>query len=397
MVFTKNDILLESSLYGEIERISTACDMMIESFIDGSDEDTFEEAGNKVFNSIKSAASSIIEKIKKFIQDSVKSIREKMDKRKIQKAIDTLKNFDMKDAEKMFKVKKGPDVLKAYNLLMKYEDLVEKYVDQIDTLFEGVKDSKRIQKLTKFAEEVNRNSDKIISEINDILTSPDRQITYNKNRYEAILRLGLSMDGNYEQFGNRIAEATNKLNNKINETFQSITESVILMQEAEEVDRAAAETKSGLMGQLNRLKGFVVKHKKAVIAISSAVAVTAAGVLIYKNTPDQKLKRYDKKRGEITKTLDKYQDELKSLHVSVQDPDNPMRVDLTNPKDPFAGWDPMKSDPTKDKSTFGRFLNNAINETELKKQEAELKMKDLDGKIARVKSKSKKYQTNSSK
>ena len=42
MVFTKNDILLESSLYGEIERISTACDMMIESFIDGSDEDTFE-------------------------------------------------------------------------------------------------------------------------------------------------------------------------------------------------------------------------------------------------------------------------------------------------------------------------------------------------------------------
>lgn len=390
MVFTKNDILLESSLYGEIERISTACDMMIESFIDGSDEDTFEEAGNKVFNSIKSAASSIIEKIKKFIQDSVKSIREKMDKRKIQKAIDTLKNFDMKDAEKMFKVKKGPDVLKAYNLLMKYEDLVEKYVSQIDTLFEGVKDSKRIQKLTKFAEEVNRNSDKMISEINDILTSPDRQITYNKNRYEAILRLGLTMDGNYEQFGNRIAEATNKLNTKINETFQTITESVVLMQEAEEVDRTAAETKSGLMGQLNRLKGFVVKHKKAVIAISSAVAVTATGILIYKNTPDQKLKRYDKKRGEITKTLDKQQDDLRSLYVGVQDPDNPMTVDLKNPKDPFAGWDPMKSDPSKDKSDLGRQRRQWIEEQKADIANSKFKLDEIDRKIHKVKSKSKK-------
>lgn len=307
MIFTKNDIMMESELYGEITRISTACDMMIETFIESSDEDTFEEAGGKVFDSIKSAASSIIEKIKKFIQDSAKAIREKMDKRKIEKALQTLKEFDMKDFEKTAGTKKGPDILKAYDLLMKYEDLVAKYIDQIDTLFEGVKDSKRIDKLTKFSEEVNRNCDKLIGEINDTLTSPDKQITYNKNRYEAILKLGLTMDGNYEQFGSRIAAATDKLNAKINETFRSITESVELVTEAfgkkdEEESKkgklatGASNIKAGLMNQLHKLQGFVVKHKKAVIAITSAVMVTTTGVVLYKKgvIPNGKMKADDK-------------------------------------------------------------------------------------------------------
>ena len=84
MVFTKNDILLESTCMGDIAQISVACDLMMESFVDGSDEDTFEEAGGKVTDlfgneqrydkSIKGALISngivhdeVIEIIKKYI------------------------------------------------------------------------------------------------------------------------------------------------------------------------------------------------------------------------------------------------------------------------------------------------------------------------------------------
>ena len=162
------------------------------------------------------------------------------------------------------------------------------------------------------------------------------------------------------------------------------------MQEAEEVDRTAAETKSGLMGQLNRLKGFVVKHKKAVIAISSAVAVTATGILIYKNTPDQKLKRYDKRRSEITKCLDDENETLKILQYGVRDPDNKMTVDLKNPKGPLAGWDPMKSDPTKDKSPRGKRNREMIAREKMIINDLKLQMNDIDSKIDKVKSKSKK-------
>lgn len=299
MVFTKNDIMLESTCMGDIAQISVACDLMMESFVDGSDEDTFEEAGGKVFDSIKSAASAIIEKIKKFITDSIRSIKDKMDKKKIENAIKTLKEFDMKKAEKEFKIRKGPDVLKAYDLLMKYEDMVDKYIGQLDTSFENMTDRQKMTKLVKFSEEVDKNCNKILGEIETTLTSPDKQIVYNPKRYEAILRLGLNIDGNYEQFGARITTATDKLNAKINETFRMIGESVELTLEAfgrkkqepepeptrkDKLLNAASDIKSGLMNQLHTLQGFIVKHKKAVIAITSAVVVTATGILIYKNT-----------------------------------------------------------------------------------------------------------------
>lgn len=295
MVFTKNDILLESTCMGDIAQISVACDLMMESFVDGSDEYTFEEAGGKVFDSIKSAACSIIEKIKKFITDSARAIKDKMDKKKLENAIKTLKDFDMKNVEKDFKIRKGPDVLKAYDLLMKYEDLVDKYIGQLETSFDNMTKREKMTKLVKFSEEVDKNCNKILDEIQSILTSPDKQIVYNPSRYEAILRLGLDLDGNYEQFGSRITTATDKLNAKINETFRMIGESVELTMEAfgkksddgeeskkDKLLNAASEIKSGLMNQLHKLQGFVVKHKKAVIAIISSIAAAAAGVLVYK-------------------------------------------------------------------------------------------------------------------
>lgn len=301
MVFTKNDIMLESTCMGDIAQISVACDLMMESFVDGSDEDTFEEAGGKVFDSIKSAASAIIEKIKKFITDSIRSIKDKMDKKKIEDAIKTLKDFDMKKAEKEFKIRKGPDVLKAYDLLMKYEDMVDKYIGQLDTSFENMTDRQKMTKLVKFSEEVDKNCNKILGEIETTLTSPDKQIVYNPTRYEAILRLGLNLDGNYEKFGARITTATDRLNAKINETFRMVGENVEFTMEAfgrkkeepemtkkDKLLATASDIKSGLMTQLHSLQGFIVKHKKAVIAITSAVVVTATGILVYKNTDSYK-------------------------------------------------------------------------------------------------------------
>ena len=48
------------------------------------------------------------------------------------------KNGSYNEAEKEFKIRKGPDVLKAYDLLMKYEDMVDKYIGQLDTSFENM-------------------------------------------------------------------------------------------------------------------------------------------------------------------------------------------------------------------------------------------------------------------
>lgn len=309
MIYSKDDIILESGICADITQISVACDMMIESFVDSADEEyTLEEAGNKALQSIKASLMAIIEKIKKFIQEAARNVRDKINQKKIKMALDTLRKAEVIKS-------KGPDVLKAHELLKKYEDMVDKYLSELDNVLDNVEDSEKLNKLIKFATEVDKNLTDLATEIYDVLTSENKQIVYDKSQYEAILKYGLTINVNYEQFGTTIINGVTKLNERIIDLFSKMDGVKVVMLEAsdkksidlaakkEKVRQSAANIKSSLMAQLNNVQSFMARHKKAVIAITSAVVVAAGAVIAYRNTPNSQIKRkgyyFDKKNNQV--------------------------------------------------------------------------------------------------
>lgn len=309
MIYSKDDIILESGICADITQISVACDMMIESFVDSADEEyTLEEAGNKALQSIKASLMAIIEKIKKFIQEAARNVRDKINQKKIKMALDTLRKAEVIKS-------KGPDVLKAHELLKKYEDMVDKYLSELDNVLDNVEDSEKLNKLIKFATEVDKNLTDLATEIYDVLTSENKQIVYDKSQYEAILKYGLTINVNYEQFGTTIINGVTKLNERIIDLFSKMDGVKVVMVEAsdkksidlaakkEKVRQSAANIKSSLMAQLNNVQSFMARHKKAVIAITSAVVVAAGAVIAYRNTPNSQIKRkgyyFDKKNNQV--------------------------------------------------------------------------------------------------
>lgn len=76
MIFTKEEILLESNYINDFYRISVASDLMIESFLSEETEDYLTEATlEKIGQTVTSAITTLAEKIKELIRKGIDTIR----------------------------------------------------------------------------------------------------------------------------------------------------------------------------------------------------------------------------------------------------------------------------------------------------------------------------------
>lgn len=130
-MYTREEILMESEFDASMERIDTMSMMMLENFAIAMEcaesEEVFEEATESIGKTMMSKVSSIIAKIRQYIQDTISKIRDMHQKRQINK----LMSPEFKEAVKALdngklKNKKVPDVVK----LAKLATASEKYIDK---------------------------------------------------------------------------------------------------------------------------------------------------------------------------------------------------------------------------------------------------------------------------
>lgn len=130
-MYTREEILMESEFDASMERIDTMSMMMLENFAVAMEcaetEEVFEEATESIGKTMMSKVSSIIAKIRQYIQDTISKIRDMHQKRQINK----LMSPEFKEAVKALdngklKNKKVPDVVK----LAKLATASEKYIDK---------------------------------------------------------------------------------------------------------------------------------------------------------------------------------------------------------------------------------------------------------------------------
>ena len=85
MIYTKNEIVMEAALYGDLARIQIATDMMYEHYVNmmenaimDDDENMMEAAEDGVKKSIAEMFSAVIERIKAYIKDKIEMVKRKL-------------------------------------------------------------------------------------------------------------------------------------------------------------------------------------------------------------------------------------------------------------------------------------------------------------------------------
>lgn len=190
MIYTKNEIVMEATLYGDIARIQLATDMtydhymdMMESAVMENDWAMMESSDDAAKKSIAQMIKSVIEKIKEFIKKQIEMVQRKL-------ALKKLSDIGIKFSEAKINalIKNSPpgkrvkavDIERVLDLTDKLEKDSEKFFSQVasasekmDGMAEAKYDAAK-QKLNEFcSEKITKLADDLIK-IEDLLKDENK-------------------------------------------------------------------------------------------------------------------------------------------------------------------------------------------------------------------------------
>ena len=316
-MYTKNDILLESAFYGDMTKINVATDMMCETYIDqmfeAEDEDTFNEAGKGVVGTIVKMIGGAISRIIKFLKDRVTGIKKSANMKRIIDAMDPETKAAVLRVKSKEKVK-FPDVAKASKLLDQAEKGMNIMVDKVSSSIAAMdnmkpsKKAKECEKLDKYVESSVGKISSIYEQVNDVLSKPidvpvGTAFKYMEEGVDLTKRCE-AMEKQLSKYGADLSKSIQKIDlsaDAIKESAELYMDDVEYEESADDelyeekkvaadpIDTAVTEVQTatktkGVIGRtLTGISTFVHNHAKAVAAIIGAAAVTAGGVVLYKN------------------------------------------------------------------------------------------------------------------
>ena len=190
MIYTKNEIVMEATLYGDLARIQIATDMMYEHYVDmmesaivDDDYDMMEAAEDGVKKSIAEMFSAVIERIKAYIKDKIEMVKRKF---AIKKLSDIGVKLSKAEIDKVIKNTppdkkvKSVDVDRILTLLDRAEKGANAFLDRIAKETEKMGDMKFLdmmkakRHLKEFIEEGRKPVDKIFRQIQELMKNENQ-------------------------------------------------------------------------------------------------------------------------------------------------------------------------------------------------------------------------------
>lgn len=190
MIYTKNEIVMEAALYGDLARIQIATDMMYEHYVDmmesaivDNDKNMMEAAEDGVKKSIAEMFSAVIERIKAYIKDKIEMVKRKL---AIKKLSDIGIKLSKAEIDKVIKNTppdkkvKFVDVDRILTLLDRAEKGANAFVDRIAKETEKMGDMKFLDMmkaknhLKEFIEEGRKPIDEIFRQIQELMKNENQ-------------------------------------------------------------------------------------------------------------------------------------------------------------------------------------------------------------------------------
>ena len=190
MIYTKNEIVMEATLYGDLARIQVATDMtydhymdMMESAVMENDWAMMEASDDAAKKSIAQMIKSVIEKIKEFIKKQIEMVQRKLALKKLSdigiKFSEAKINALIKNTPPGQRVK-AVDIERVLDLTDKVEKECEKFFGQVasasekmDGMAEAKYDAAK-KKLNEFCSEKIEKFDEDLAKIMDLLKDENK-------------------------------------------------------------------------------------------------------------------------------------------------------------------------------------------------------------------------------
>lgn len=318
MIYTKNEIVMEATLYGDLARIQIATDMMYEHYVDmmesaivDSDENMMEAAEDGVKKSIAEMFSAVIDRIKEFIKNKIETVKRRLAIKKLSDIGIKLSNTEIDKIMKNTPPDKKVmcvDVDRVLALLDRAEKGANAFIDRVVKETEKMGDMRFVdmmkakKHLKEFIEEGKKPIDEIFRQIKEVMKK--------ENQMEVSISKYLKSVAKMQEAANRL----DSLDRMMNDAGARLKNGFIAAAEREERLKQMEKTELHnyrMKDQMNRMKaqksmpgfestlddllddydGYMEERakkpktfKEQAVATLKSIASTAIGALVYWGT-----------------------------------------------------------------------------------------------------------------
>ena len=318
MIYTKNEIVMEAALYGDLARIQIATDMMYEHYVDmmesaivDDDYDMMEAAEDGVKKSIAEMFSAVIDRIKEFIQNKIETVKRRLAIKKLSDIGIKLSNTEIDKIMKNTPPDKKVmcvDVDRVLALLDRAEKGANAFIDRVVKETEKMGDMRFVdmmkakKHLKEFIEEGKKPIDEIFRQIKEVMKK--------ENQMEVSISKYLKSVAKMQEAANRL----DSLDRMMNDAGARLKNGFIEAAEREERLKQMEKTELRnyrMKDQMNRMKaqksmpgfestlddllddydGYMEERakkpktfKEQAVATLKSIASTAIGALVYWGT-----------------------------------------------------------------------------------------------------------------
>lgn len=318
MIYTKNEIVMEATLYGDLARIQVATDMMYEHYVDmmesaivDDDYDMMEAAEDGVKKSIAEMFSAVIDRIKEFIKNKIETVKRRLAIKKLSDIGIKLSNTEIDKIMKNTPPDKKVmcvDVDRVLALLDRAEKGANAFIDRVVKETEKMGDMRFVdmmkakKHLKEFIEEGKKPIDEIFRQIKEVMKK--------ENQMEVSISKYLKSVAKMQEAANRL----DSLDRMMNDAGARLKNGFIEAAEREERLKQMEKTELRnyrMKDQMNRMKaqksmpgfestlddllddydGYMEERakkpktfKEQAVATLKSIASTAIGALVYWGT-----------------------------------------------------------------------------------------------------------------
>lgn len=317
MVYTMSEILEYANYDGQLAKIQTGCDLIIESAIESlaykDSEEAYTEGVESVVNAMISMVSAAFKAIADFISKQVEKIDNIINGKKYQAMMspEMKAKFDEVTAGKDVK---GIDTVELLKLSKKSEAFIDKFMSTVNGEISKAQsdpsyDTKHLKDYCKNAEDAY---DKIYKEMERVGTTKK---SLKKADFYAMVKAGNEINTSMKEYKKKM----NSMEKQLTATIKKLNKAGYLKEFTEGDtefrvynEGVISSIKSGIQRVVNSIKNFLNKHARVCQYVCMAISAIT-GVLAYKQGDEIKEveargdRTVNYARDNLKKTKEKYE------------------------------------------------------------------------------------------
>lgn len=286
MVYTMSEILEYANYDGQLAKIQTGCDLIIESAIESLAYKDSEEAYTEGVEGVVNAMISMVSVAFKAIMDFISKQVEKIDNIVNGKKYQAMMSPEMKakfDEVTAGKDVKGIDTVELLKLSKKSEAFIDKFMSTVNGEISKAQsdpsyDTKHLKDYCKNAEDAY---DKIYKEMERVGTTKK---SLKKSDFYAMVKAGNEINTSMKEYKKKM----NSMEKQLTSTIKKLNKAGYLKEFTEGDtefrvynEGVISSIKSGIQRVVNSIKNFLNKHARVCQYVCMAISAIT-GVLAYK-------------------------------------------------------------------------------------------------------------------